>query len=125
MYSLYLSLHLLFNKKTSICQSLHHLDPLDFIPLVVDTSVRLYDDFIRLLFLHAHRETSSSLVNELSEESDQFRFLRAVCLTNLKGSVGLILTKSLVIRISISSTFHLGLDLSTIYFPDLTDPQRS
>ena len=28
--------------------------------------------------------------NELPEESDQFRFLRPVCLANLKGSVGLI-----------------------------------
>ncbi len=34
-------------------------------------------------FLHAHRE-ASALVNELPEESDQFRFLRTVCLTNLK-----------------------------------------
>ena len=32
------------------------------------------DDFIRLIFLHDHREVSS-LTNELPEESDQFRFL--------------------------------------------------
>jgi hypothetical protein len=61
-------------------------------PLAVDTSGRPYDDFIRLFFLHVHRE-ASSLANELSEESDQFRFLRAACLANLKGSVGSILTK--------------------------------
>ena len=41
-------------------------------PLTVDTSGRIYDDFIRLQFLIAHRETSA-LVNELLEESDQFR----------------------------------------------------
>ena len=51
----------------------------------MDTSGRPYDDFIRLLFLHAHRE-ASALANELPEESDQFRFLRAACLANLKGS---------------------------------------
>ena len=58
----------------------------------MDTSVRQYDDFIRLFFLHTHRE-SSSLVNELLEESDQFRFLRPACLANLKGSGGLILCR--------------------------------
>jgi hypothetical protein len=53
----------------------------------------LHDDFSRLLFLHAHRE-ASALVNELPEESDQFRFLRAASYPNSKGSVGLILTKT-------------------------------
>ena len=47
-------------------------------PVAVDTSGRVYDDFNRLLFLHAHRE-ASALANELLEESDQFRFLRATC----------------------------------------------
>ncbi len=60
-------------------------DPIDFLPLAVNTSVRLYDDFIHLL-LYTHGETLV-LVNELSEESDQFRFLRAASLTNFKGSV--------------------------------------
>jgi hypothetical protein len=39
-------------------------------PLVVSTSGRLYADFICLLFLHAHRETSA-MANELPEESDK------------------------------------------------------
>ena len=47
-------------------------------PLVVGTTGHLYDEFIRLLFLHDHRE-SSALANELSEESDPhvlpYRFL--------------------------------------------------
>ena len=38
-----------------------------------------------------YRHLYTVLVGELPEESDQFRFLRAVHLTNLKGSVGLIL----------------------------------
>jgi hypothetical protein len=54
---------------------LNHPDPIAFIPLAVDTTGRMYDEFIRLLFLHAHREVSS-LANELTEESDQFLFLR-------------------------------------------------
>jgi hypothetical protein len=75
-------------------------DPIAFLPMLVDTSVHIYDDFSRLLLLHAYRETSA-LVNELPEESDQFRFLHTACLGNLKGSVGLILTKVSAVRISI------------------------
>ena len=67
--------------------------------LVVDTSDRLYDDFIYLFFLHDHRE-ATPLTNELPEESDQFRFLRAACLSNLKGSVGLILVKATPVDLS-------------------------
>ena len=68
--------------------------------LVVDTSGLIYDDFSRLLFLHVHRE-ALALVNELPQESGQFRFLRDTSLANLKGSVGLILTKASSMRISI------------------------
>jgi hypothetical protein len=46
---------------------------------------------LRLLFLHAHRQ-AGALAGELPKECDEFRFLRAACLANLKGSVGLILT---------------------------------
>ena len=69
-------------------------------PVVVDTGGRIYDDFSRLLFLHAHRETSA-LANELQEEPGQFRFLRAACFANIKGSVGLILAKVVAMWISI------------------------
>jgi hypothetical protein len=66
-------------------------DTIEFMPVAVDTSGRIisYDDFLRLLFLHAHRE-ASALVNDIPEESGHFRFLRAACLVNIKGSVGLI-----------------------------------
>ena len=79
---------------------LNHPDTITFIPLAVDTTGRMYDEFIRLLFLHVHRE-ASDLANELPEESDQFRFLHASCFANLKGVVGLIMTKASVMRISI------------------------
>jgi hypothetical protein len=77
--------------------------PFAFMPVAVDATGRIYDDFSRLIFLHAHRE-AFALANELPEESDQFRFLRAVCLPNLKG---LTLAKASAMRISIP------LDLST------------
>ena len=72
---------------------LDHPEPIAFMPVAVDTSGRIYDDFLRLLFLHAHRE-ASALANDIPEESGHFRFLRASCLSNFKRSVGLILTKT-------------------------------
>jgi hypothetical protein len=59
-----------------------------------------------MLFLHAHRE-ASILAGELPEESEQFCFLRASRLANLKGSVGLILAKASAMRVTIP------IDLST------------
>jgi hypothetical protein len=93
-------------------------DPIAFMPVTVVTSGRVYDDFSRLLFLHAHRE-ASALANEIPEESEQFRFLRAACYANIKGSVGLILAKASVMRISIP------LDLSSRPFIPLPCFMRS
>ena len=66
----------------------------------MDTSDCLYDDFLHLNFLYDHRE-SSDLTIELTEESDQFRFLRVRCFPNLKDLVGLIMVNSSTTRISI------------------------
>ncbi len=77
------------------------------------TSGRVYDDFTRLIFLHAHRE-ASILAGELPEESEQFCFLRVVRLVNLKVSVtvGLICAKTFPIRV----TTMIPIDLSTRSF---------
>ena len=56
---------------------LNRPDPIVFLAVVVDTSSRIYDDFLHLLFLHTHREVSD-LSNEIPEESGHFRFLLAV-----------------------------------------------
>ena len=68
--------------------------------VAVDTAGRIYEDFSRLLFPHAHRE-ASALANEIPEESEQFRFLCTDCFSNIKGSVGLILVKASAMWISI------------------------
>ena len=93
-------------------------NPIAFMPVAVDTSGRIYDDFLRLLFLHGHRE-ASALDNEIPEESGHFRFLRAASLANIKGSVGLILAKASAMRISIP------LDLSSRPFIPLPHLIRS
>jgi hypothetical protein len=63
---------------------INHPDPITFMPVEVDTTGRIYEDFSRLLFLHAHRE-DSTLTNEVPEESDQFRFLHELTLLILRG----------------------------------------
>jgi len=52
---------------------IHHPEPIDFMPVAVDTSDRIYDDFLRLIFLHDHRE-ASALGNDIPEESVTFVF---------------------------------------------------
>ncbi len=93
-------------------------DPIAFMPVAVDTSDHIYDDFLRLLLLQSHRE-ASGLPNDIPEESGHFRFLRAACLANIKGSVGLILAKTSSMRISIP------LDLSSRPFIPLPSFIRS
>ena len=93
-------------------------EPIAFMPVAVDKTGRIYEDFSRLLFLNVHRE-ASALANELPEESDQFRFLRAASFANIKGSVGLILAKASAMRISIP------LDLSSRPFIPLPRFMRS
>ncbi len=72
-------------------------DPIVFLSITVGTSTHVYVDIVRILFLHMHRE-ASILAGELPEELEQFRFLRASRLANLKDFVGLILVKVSVIR---------------------------
>ena len=79
-----------------------------FIPVDVNVSGHLYDDFLCLIFLHDYRE-DSALIGELTGESDRFRFLRTDYLTNFKVSVGLVLAKSSVMRVTFPSTYLHGL----------------
>ena len=81
-------------------------DPIVFLPITVNTSGRVYEDFTRLFFFHAQRE-ASILAGELPEESEQFRFFRVSRLSNLEGSVGLILAKASPMWVTIP------IDLST------------
>ncbi len=57
-------------------------DPIVFLPITIRTSGSVYEDFVRMIFLHKHREVSILPV-ELPEESEQFRFLQASRLANL------------------------------------------
>jgi hypothetical protein len=63
--------------------------------------VRIKFRHYRNVYLNHPDPIASALTNELTEESDQFRFLEASCFANLKGAVGLIMAKVSPMRISI------------------------
>ncbi len=64
-----------------------------FMPDIGSTSGRLHSEFVRLLFLHTHRETdlflTTSGVQSAESDRDQFHFLRAAFLQQIKRKVGL------------------------------------
>jgi hypothetical protein len=107
------SLKIVARKKIIHYRRLHidRPEPITFMSVAVDTSDRIYDDFVRLLFFHAHRE-SSALPNDIPEESGNFRFLHTACLAN-------ILAKDSAMRISIpldlsSSPFYTSTALHSL-----------
>jgi hypothetical protein len=59
-------------------------DPIAFIPIAASTSARLYPDFIRLLFLHAHRE-ASALANEVPKSQITLGSNTQLALLTLRG----------------------------------------
>ena len=67
---------------------------------IASTSGRLHIEFVRLLFLQAHRETDrffeASGVQFAEPNSDQFHFRRAAVSVHLKIRVGLVLAKQLL-----------------------------
>ena len=73
----------------------------------------------RQLYIDRPEPIVSALANDIPEESGHFHFLRAACLANIKGSVGLILAKASAMRISIP------LDLSSRPFIPLPSFIRS
>jgi hypothetical protein len=52
-------------------------DPIVFLPVDVNTSGRVYQDFTRLLFLHVHREVII-LVGELPEGVGWLNFAESI-----------------------------------------------
>jgi hypothetical protein len=94
-----------------------------FMPAIAGSSVRLHSEFVRLLFLEAHRETdryfAASGVQSAQSTSGQFHFRRAVFLHQLKGKVGLTLGKASALRI------NLNLDGTPITSKSHTHPSHS
>ena len=79
-----------------------------FMPAIARTSGRLHGEFVRLLFLQAHRETdrffASSGVQSAQTQRDMFHFRRAAFDQQLKSRVDLDLAKAATLRINLNFT---------------------
>lgn len=102
-------------------------------PAIASTSGRLHGEFIRLLFLQAHRETdrffAASGVQLAQTNRGLFHYCRAAFSSMLKSRVGNILAKAAALRINPKTLMvplsHLNLTLTLhtrellVYYPRL------
>jgi hypothetical protein len=93
-------------------------------PAISSTSGRLQSEFVRLLFVQAHRETdrffaASGVQLAQTHPGGQFHFRRAAFLTQLKSKGGLALAKTAALRI------NLNLDGAPIASKSHTHPSHS
>jgi hypothetical protein len=72
----------------------------------MSTSTRMHGDFLRLLFLQAHRETevhfTAAGISSQRNQSDSFRFKRTAFYQSLKSKVGLAAAKAAALRINLN-----------------------
>jgi hypothetical protein len=77
-----------------------------FMPAIASTSGRFHSDFVRLLFLQAHRETdrffAASGVQLAQTNSGLFHFHRTTFSSQLKAKVGSTLNKTAALRINLN-----------------------
>ena len=96
---------------------------ISFMPAIASTSDRLHSEFIRLLFLQAHRETdrffAASGVQSALFDRGYFHFRRTAFSSILKSKCGNILTKAAALRI------NLNLDGAPITSQSHTHPSHS
>jgi hypothetical protein len=94
-----------------------------FMPVIASTSGRLHSEFVRLLFLQAHRETdhffAASGVLLAQSDCGFYHLRRAAVSAQLKSKVGLALTKAAALRIM------LNLDGTSIISRTHTHPSHS
>jgi hypothetical protein len=79
---------------------------ISFLPAIVSTSTRMHGEFLRLVFLQAHRETEAHFIAtgmpSQRNQSDSFRFKRAAFYQSLKSKVGLAAAKGAALPINLN-----------------------
>jgi hypothetical protein len=79
---------------------------ISFLPAIVSTSTRMHGEFLRLLFLQAHRETEAHFtaagMSSQRNQSDSFRFKRAAFYNGLKSKFGLAAAKAAALRVNLN-----------------------
>jgi hypothetical protein len=97
---------------------------LSFLPAIMTTSSRMHGEFLRLLFLQAHRETTAHFIatglpSQQTRSDNAFRFKRAAFYMGLKSKVGLVAAKASALRI------NLNIQDCSIVAPTLHAPSRA
>ena len=79
---------------------------ISFLPAIVSTSTRMHVEFLRLLFLQAHRETEAHFtaagMSSQTNNSEALRFKRAAFYKGLKNKVGLAAAKAAALRVNLN-----------------------
>jgi hypothetical protein len=79
---------------------------ISFLPAIVSTSTRMHGDFLRLLFLQAHRETKAHFTATgmplQRNQLDSFRLKRAAFCQSLNSKVGLTADIAAALRINLN-----------------------
>jgi hypothetical protein len=96
---------------------------ISFMPAIVSTSGRRHSEFVRLLFLQAHRETdrlfAASGVQLAQSDRGQFHCRRAAFSSQVKANVGNILAKDAALRV------NSNIDGAPIFSKSHTRPSHS
>jgi hypothetical protein len=95
------------HRKTNACrQTYADNQNISFLPAIMSTSNRMHGEFLRLLFLQAHRETESHFtaagLSSQRNQTESFRFKRAAFYQGLKSKVGLAAAKAAALRINLN-----------------------
>ena len=98
---------------------------ISFLPAIVSTSTRMHGEFLRLLFLQAHRETEAHFtavgMSSQNINTEALRFKRAAFYNGLKSKVGLSLAaaKAAALRV------NLNVQGCVIVAPPMHTPSRT
>jgi hypothetical protein len=110
-------------KMNSLRQQYADNQNISFLPTIFNTSTRMHSEFLRLLFLQAHREieahfTATGMPSQRNQ-SDSFRFKRAAFYQSLKSKVGLAAAKAAALRI------NLNIEGCGVVVPPMHVPSRA
>ena len=83
-----------------------HRRQLDFLPAIASTSGRIHCELLRLLFLHAHRETTRffEIFDDVHAQphTSRFTYRRAAFFNTLKSKTGLMVARAAALRTNIN-----------------------
>ena len=80
-----------------------HRRQLDFLPAIASTFGRIHSELLRLLLLHAHRETTRFFeIFDAQPHTSRFTYRRAAFFNTLKSKTGLMVARAAALRTNIA-----------------------